>query len=499
MYQPQPLQQQQQQVLYRKAASAASATPQTSRSTTATSLSSYSNQSAASAHTGSEHSRQMTNGNGNINGGGVSVASGNQYIDAVSSGDGPQRAVMYSQNNNRSNGALSASLISNSYGRHQPGDLASLVSYEQTLQMYRENAKKSQDVQTQLDFAKYLIQISESIQVMPGDKLMSKKRDSLMQEGIKWIKKLANNGLGLGKPAFAEAQFFLAECYGNGIFGLPIDHDKAFSMYVQASKQNHAASTYRAGVCYEIGAGCRKDAARAVQFYRKAAALGDINAMYKLAVILLNGMMSVQKNEREGVTWLKRAAQAADENHPEALHELASVYEKGGVPSIISDESYSRELYTKAAQLGYAPSQFKLGYCYEYGTLTCEVDARRSIAWYTRAAEQGHPEAELALSGWYLTGADGILQQSDTEAYLWARKSAEKGFAKAEYAVGYYSEVGIGVPSNTEEAVRWYTKSASQGNVRAQERVAEIKRHNRLQARMKNQQVRAENADCSIM
>jgi TPR repeat protein len=101
---------------------------------------------------------------------------------------------------------------------------------------------------------------------------------------------------------------------------------------------------------------------------------------------------------------------------------------------------YARELYTKAAQLDYAPSQFKLGYCYEYGTLTCEIDPRRSIAWYTRAAEQGHPEAELALSGWYLTGSESILQQSDQEAYLWARKAAEKGFAKAEYAVGYYSE-----------------------------------------------------------
>jgi TPR repeat protein len=221
---------------------------------------------------------------------------------------------------------------------------------------------------------------------------------------------------------------------------LPIDHDRAFALYVQASKQNHAAAAYRAAVCYEIGAGPRKDYARAVQFYRKGAALGDVGAMYKLAIILLNGTMNIPKNEREGVTWLKHAAANADENHPEALHELAVVYEKGGVSSVIVDEQYARELYTKAAQLGYAPSQFKLGYSYEYGTLTCEVDPRRSIAWYTRAAEQGHPEAELALSGWYLTGSEGVLKQDDTEAYLWAMKAAEQGFAKAEYAVGYYSE-----------------------------------------------------------
>ena len=80
-----------------------------------------------------------------------------------------------------------------------------------------------------------------------------------------------------------------------------------------------------------------------------------------------------------------------------------------------------------------------MGLSYEYGLLDLPVDARRSIAWYTKAAEKSDPEAELALSGWYLTGAELVLKQSDTEAYLWARKAADKGLAKAEYAVGYYS------------------------------------------------------------
>jgi TPR repeat protein len=55
-----------------------------------------------------------------------------------------------------------------------------------------------------------------------------------------------------------------------------------------------------------------------------------------------------------------------------------------------------------------------------------------------------------------------VIQQSDTEAYLWARKAAEKGLAKAEYALGYFTEVGIGVPANLDEAKRWYYKAASE-------------------------------------
>lgn len=97
---------------------------------------------------------------------------------------------------------------------------------------------------------------------------------------------------------------------------------------------------------------------------------------------------------------------------------------------------------------------------YEYGLLGCPVDPRQSIAWYSKAAKQEEHQSELALSGWYLTGADGILQQSDTEAYLWARKAAQAGLAKAEYAMGYFTEVGIGAPSNLEDAKRWYWRAA---------------------------------------
>jgi TPR repeat protein len=80
--------------------------------------------------------------------------------------------------------------------------------------------------------------------------------------------------------------------------------------------------------------------------------------------------------------------------------------------------------------------------------------------WYSRAAAQEEHQSELALSGWYLTGSEGVLQQSDTEAYLWARKAAMSGLAKAEYAMGYFTEVGIGAPANLEDAKRWYWRAA---------------------------------------
>ncbi|KAK4700628.1 uncharacterized protein P7C70_g5611, partial [Phenoliferia sp. Uapishka_3] len=350
---------------------------------------------------------------------------------------------------------------------------------------YRNRIKADPDPEAQFNFAKYLIEAAKKISSSAsGDEKSAKKyRDALLAESLKLIKRLATQGTGLGKPAYADAQFFLANCLGNGSLGLQVDHEKAYNLYVQASKQNHSSATYRTAVCNEVGAGTRRDHARAVLFYRKASALGDTAGMYKLGMILLNGLLGQQRNVKEAVAWLKRAATQADEDNPHALHELGLLYEKapppgqpGPLASIIPfDPAQARELFTQAGQFGYPPSQFKLGSCYEYGTLTCPVDPRRSIAWYTRAAERGDAEAELALSGWYLTGSEGVLKQSDSEAYLWARRAANKGLPKAEYAVGYYSEVGIGVKQDLEEAKRWYMRAAAQGNKRAMQRLSELR------------------------
>lgn len=50
-------------------------------------------------------------------------------------------------------------------------------------------------------------------------------------------------------------------------------------------------------------------------------------------------------------------------------------------------------------------------------------------------------------------GSPGVLPQSDTEAFLWAKRAADAGLAKAMYAIGYFLEVGIGTPPDYQEYV----------------------------------------------
>jgi TPR repeat protein len=295
---------------------------------------------------------------------------------------------------------------------------------------------------------------------LPDPRARGRGRERYLLDAHKILKRLAS----ANSP---DAMFFLADCLGRGAFGPEPEYKDAFLLYQSAAKLGHAAGAYRTAVCCEIGneegGGTRKDPLKAIQWYKRAATLGDIPGMYKVGMILLKGLLGQPKNPREAVVWLKRAAERADAENPHALHELGLLYESAQPnDAILRDEAYAFSLFKQAAELGYKFSQFRLGCAYEYGLMGCPIDSRLSIMWYTRAATQEEHQSELALSGWYLTGSEGVLQQSDTEAYLWARKAASSGLAKAEYAMGYFTEVGIGVPANLEDAKRWYWRAAGE-------------------------------------
>lgn len=355
----------------------------------------------------------------------------------------------------------------------RPGNQASLLSHERTLELYRANAKKTQDPDLQFEFAVFMIDASKSLPIpklTPANVMeverAQEKREDLVREATALLKRLADRG-------HAPSQYFLADCYANGIGTVKNkqDFDRAYPMFVLAAKHGHPDAAYRAGTCCENGWGCRRESAKALGFYRKAAAALHPGAMYRLGIASLNGELGCSKNPKEGVMWLKRSAEHATAEFPHALHELALLHERGIDNVLFVDYEYAIELFAQAAELGYSPSAYKLGECYEYGRLGCPQDPALSIHYYVRpiyslvscdnhphptspqniAAQQNHRDACFALTAWYLVGSPGVLPQSDTEAFLWAQKAADLGLVKAMYAVGYFLEVGIGTTPDMQQ------------------------------------------------
>ena len=126
-------------------------------------------------------------------------------------------------------------------------------------------------------------------------------------------------------------------------------------------------------------------------------------------------------------------------------------------PGITPPEEVRRHL-ERAAYLNFAPAQYKLGHAYEFATPPFPFDALLSVQYYSLASQQGEIEADMALSKWFLCGAEGAFDKDEGLAWTFAEKAAHKGLPSAEFALGYYSEVGVGGPVDIINARKWYTR-----------------------------------------
>ncbi|KAJ3088185.1 hypothetical protein HK102_009359 [Quaeritorhiza haematococci] len=331
----------------------------------------------------------------------------------------------------------------------QPGTSISLLK---NIDIYRKSAKSTNDPELQFEFAKFCVESSEQLEE-------PKARAKLLDEGFTWLKKLSQSG-------FTEATYYLGLAYTHDG-----RHDQALSQYLAAAKKFHPSACYATADAMENARGTRKDTKNALQFYKKGATAGHKPSMFRLGVAYLHGELGLKQDVKEAVRWLKRGAAVADREHPEALYQLFLIYERGLPPQIPADVPYARSVLMEAANLGYVPALSKLGACYKDGILEFPVDPRESVRFFSEAAQGGDKEAQFALSGWYLVGVDGVLQQNEEEAFYWAQKAAKKNLARAQYAVGHFLEMGIGTPKNMEEAMKMYMSAAKIGDSQARQRL----------------------------
>ncbi|KAF9925857.1 hypothetical protein FBU30_004445 [Linnemannia zychae] len=417
----------------------------------------------------------------------------------------------------------------------------SLLTDQAILAKYRDAANKTNDTNLQLSFAKYLLEIGEpssptmsaeptsitgesasstanignstpSVAGAPDsqcssptpcqqqDDASNSGKKKLTQEAIYWIDRLAKEG----QP---EAQFIRGIWYEDGLYGNKKSADKALRCFQSASKGDFAAAHYKVGYYCEK----RKDSNKAIVLYKKAATHNDVPSNFRLAMVYLFGEMGQTKNMKTGLQYLKRAATFATEEAPMAPFVLAQIlareYTQLSIPDDIAfpDDGEALEWYKKAAELDYGPANFKMGSCYEYGMLGCSIDPFLSLKYYERAVQLGDPkgEAEMALSGWFLSGAENCFDADDSKAFYYAAQAAEKGLPKAQYAMGYYFEVGISVTADLGRAMEFYRLAAAGGNKEAQARLSEQSGfdksgHKNSIRRISNSR-NAKDSNCSIM
>ena len=134
----------------------------------------------------------------------------------------------------------------------------------------------------------------------------------------------------------------------------------------------------------------------------------------------------------------------------------------------------------KAAYLGFAKAQTKMGAAYELCQLGCDFNPALSLHYNALAAKQGEPEADMAISKWFLCGYEGVFDKNEELAFTYAQRAAQSGLATAEFALGYFFEIGIYVPVNLKQSRTWYERAAEHGNKDAAGRIEGISRSKTL-------------------
>ncbi|KAF1992114.1 HCP-like protein [Aulographum hederae CBS 113979] len=351
------------------------------------------------------------------------------------------------------------------------GTNLSLLDTKKTMDMYRANVKKTNDSAVQHEFAVYMTQAA--CQVDPNNPDVSAAdleiRNDLLREARQLLVRLSNHG-------YPFSQYYLGDGFWTGVFnkGKP-DEKSALDLFQSASKHGHAEGGYRAGLCYEHGWGCNKNYPKAAQYYRASASKNHPGAATRLGRACLTGDWGLSNRQREGLKWMKRAAENADVHFNDAPFELGLLHEHGYGEDIFKDEAYAAELFTRAAELGHADANLRMGEAYEKGLLACPRDAALSVHYYNGAAEKGLAKGMMGLCAWYLVGAAPVLEQDLSEAYEWAMRAAQLGYTQGIYSVGWFTEMGIGTRRDPLEANVWYVRAAEMGDDRATRRLKAIR------------------------
>ncbi|KAH9915623.1 uncharacterized protein B0H18DRAFT_1096908 [Fomitopsis serialis] len=285
------------------------------------------------------------------------------------------------------------------------------------------------------------------------------------------------------KPLYvAEALYLLATLESSGAFPLhvPPDPRTSFRHCEQAAKSGFHAAWFRLGRDYENF----KDVEHARQCFERGVKRGVESCIYRMGMANLMGQLSLPPNPEAALPLLNRAATLAsvdvpqpayvygllllnEFSHVEVPPQLFTPY----IPPGSSPGMEARKHIERAAFLNFAPAQYKLGHAYEFAQAPFPFDALLSVQYYSLASQQGEVEADMALSKWFLCGAEGAFERDEGLAWTFAEKAARKGLPSAEFAMGYYAEVGVGSPKDIEVAKKWYSRAAQHENPDAADRL----------------------------
>ncbi len=219
------------------------------------------------------------------------------------------------------------------------------------------------------------------------------------------------------------------------------------------SDSTDAAAMTLVGEIYRQGLGVPSDQKVATEWYERAAARGDINATYALAIALLDDASGRRDPARAG-TLLRQAAAAgnAAANYNLALALLAT--------GQAEDDARAVKSLELAASAGIGDAMYALGTLAKQGRGMAKSDVV-AAQWMAKAVQTGNIPAEVEYAIMLFNGT-GVARDETAAARLFLR-AAGKGNPIAQNRIARLYQIGRGIPPDSIEAAAWHLAARARG------------------------------------
>ncbi len=240
-------------------------------------------------------------------------------------------------------------------------------------------------------------------------------------------------------------------------------HDaEAFQLLRRAADMDYAPAEYALSAIYQTGKCVEKDAEKAAELLRRAAAHGHAGAqqIIRKSEKAEAAHQAEEANKTPSPTnAFEEYSRKAADGDAHAQYKLGECYEKGyGVaPNATQAVAY----YLQAAENNLAEAMLQLGRCCEFGRGTPR-DLPKAVKWYFKAASQNNAEAQYELGECYRLSKGVSMDRA--LALHWYSKAAAQNHAGGIYGVGRCTEDAPGVPENILRAACEYRRASHLGN-----------------------------------
>ncbi|KAK8848322.1 hypothetical protein M9Y10_019385 [Tritrichomonas musculus] len=204
-----------------------------------------------------------------------------------------------------------------------------------------------------------------------------------------------------------------------------------------------------------------------LEFYKREAEKGDINAIYNYADILFYGDQTTP-NKKEANRLYKIAA---DKGHVKSMHKYAWNLELGD--GITENKKEALKYYKMAAENGKVKSMIKCAQMMYDGEGVPE-NKKLAIKYYKMAADKGDIYSMVTL-GIVLSIDDDDLPANIKDSAKYNKMAADEGDVDAMFRYAEIMEDGDeDIDANPEEAAKYYKMAADKGDVESMKSYASM-------------------------